>query len=76
MAHIDESVSLSIDIELGGPWEPVSRPVKPKYPGWLTPCCTFHTFHEKLTISQQRLMLERSEMSSSALSRVSALKAG
>lgn len=32
MAHIDESVSLSIDIELGGPWELVSRPVKPKYP--------------------------------------------
>ncbi|ROW12666.1 hypothetical protein VMCG_00391 [Cytospora schulzeri] len=32
MTQIDESVALSIDIELGGPWEFVSRPAKPKYP--------------------------------------------
>ncbi|KUI65313.1 hypothetical protein VM1G_00193 [Cytospora mali] len=32
MAHIDESVTLSIDIELGGPWELISGPAKSKYP--------------------------------------------
>ncbi|KAK7742060.1 hypothetical protein SLS53_004646 [Cytospora paraplurivora] len=35
MTNINESVALSIDVELDGPWELVSRPVKPKYPAKL-----------------------------------------
>ena len=45
MTHINESVTLSIDIELKGSWELVSGPEKPKYPGWFASRFSFLSYY-------------------------------